>query len=1665
MKTRYHIITCLSILSILSFFGKLVAQSSGIASQEFTSFEPAGGNQLVDLKTGDFTYNIPIIHVPGPGGGYDLPLFYHAGIKAEQNASWVGLGWNINPGAITRIPLVIPDDVKNHRIISYSYKDLGNEDTESLSFGSSYKAINYGGSVDWGTNQSATPSINLGVFGAGGINIRFGDKISAQGTGVFSRPTFNMPGMYSHTTKKKSIPQIGYVKRNTAYYFNDGKVELNFGTLYTNNSYNTSTTCNAQVPDNDFLMKNMDIYENPYNESTYDNPEKYNNNNNLAFPAYDNFMVSAQGIAGNFSPNTLQYESLLFSPITSDYYNRTGAWYALNGNVPQQTLRSYNDFPIDNNKRINFRFNGEPVSYHVVPNGNWDFSSIDFDFTGCEKATINLNSGTVNHGPTNSFNTNTNQMYSANPIVYFTNEEIVNTNPNILYNKGYIATSDISNVQRSNQNILAGVGAFTITNAEGYSYYFSLPVYSWEKFSFNEALGANNGNEYQVEYETQPYAVHWLLTGITGPDFVDKGSIGMLDNEDEGYWVKFDYGQWANGYIWDTEPQTDPNTSLTQYSVGRKEIYYLDAIETKTHIAYFVKNIREDAQGRSGTLSKTFRAISNRELTTSDPITCNTLVAGNIQTSNWAVSLDQAFSITASESQKLLQLDKVIIVDKESPSPVQGSNPILAQVNGNISIENSYVNFLRPHIPLGNGSTPCNSPTQNGVSLENNPSVLNSHAFFQHYYFPGASFQAHLSGNVWDANDNWTGVLSNALSVIEFSYDYSLAQNSKSGSWATPVNSGRLTLKKVKIHGLSDQKISPSYDFTYHSTLNYIPNLIDDWGYRNIISNTEERVNSSDFIGKSFKDVTIPNWSLKSIFSPIGGLTEITYESDEYEREAIWGNIVDTTGFFPIYLDSDPNSAHNGELYIDNNDFTTTETIGYSDVLNSGDNFDVEVGYTSEYKTHSYSYSSNTGTRRYIGIPQSVGPAIAGRFIIKASKAYGGGLRVKQIEVKDNPNNPSANYTTKYTYEKGVTSYSFRNYKRFIPYIYEVMGPGVMYEWTTVESFGDNIQDITDKSNIKTKYHFDVISNGSYVGHNFSMGEYFKVQDESGANIAGDYTNDYLVDEEESPINNELSITSLSVRKSRIINRLSRAGRILEIQNINKLSQVIESRATYDYFEQPDNLSTDGVYQAGYFEESYNQHKKFKRMVYGQNLNDVISYTNNNCYTTVSRSYHPFKLSEIITEVDGIKNIITYSKFDTYTGIPLLSEKSGNSYNDVIANETEFATNQYSSFKSKTLNYSYKNILTAPLKVTTKNDFQTMSVGVATYTNNWKYRERDANGLYHTITSNGTNQWRSDASYSWKGLVEKNGSLGNVANFSFNSPPQISSNPNQGWERVSEPTLYDRASHVLEARGMNNRFVSTKYGYGKYMRTLASVANARYTEFAYSGAEDVLDGSWAEFGGEVGTGVPATNIYTAASPIDAYTHTGYHSIRLETNQWGLGYSGTIGDISNINNLTDAFQEGKTYRASVWVRAENGVQLNSWFKLNATVTNSSNQVLHTYTTDVTTTTTFKAGDWYLLNLDIPLSQYPNAYKVSIGTCNLNASMPVYVDDFRVHPLDAPLKSYVYDKVGRVIAVLDNDNIASRFTYDAASNVIKSEQETKDGFRVISQEQMHFARPLE
>ncbi|MEO5684264.1 MAG: hypothetical protein ABIQ88_16605 [Chitinophagaceae bacterium] len=114
MKKRMYVKRPLAAFMLLVFTGNLFlpslayALTSGPAQPEMKGFEPAGTADLVDAFTGDFTYNIPLMEV----GGYPVNIAYHSGSGMDDEASWVGYGWSLNPGVIDRQMRGLPDDFK-----------------------------------------------------------------------------------------------------------------------------------------------------------------------------------------------------------------------------------------------------------------------------------------------------------------------------------------------------------------------------------------------------------------------------------------------------------------------------------------------------------------------------------------------------------------------------------------------------------------------------------------------------------------------------------------------------------------------------------------------------------------------------------------------------------------------------------------------------------------------------------------------------------------------------------------------------------------------------------------------------------------------------------------------------------------------------------------------------------------------------------------------------------------------------------------------------------------------------------------------------------------------------------------------------------------------------------------------------------------------------------------------------------------------------------------------------------------------------------------------------------------------------------------------------------------------------------------------------------------
>jgi hypothetical protein len=154
----------------------------GPSQPEMTAFKSVGSDNMVSPFTGDFSYNLTLLDV----GGYPINMFYSSGINMEQEASWVGLGWNINPGTVTRNMRGLPDDFNGTDKITktQSFRD---DKTFGLTTGPNIKIAGFPLKLgaSWGlafTSWGLAWNNKLGVSAEAGINAAL--SISGKNAGL-----------------------------------------------------------------------------------------------------------------------------------------------------------------------------------------------------------------------------------------------------------------------------------------------------------------------------------------------------------------------------------------------------------------------------------------------------------------------------------------------------------------------------------------------------------------------------------------------------------------------------------------------------------------------------------------------------------------------------------------------------------------------------------------------------------------------------------------------------------------------------------------------------------------------------------------------------------------------------------------------------------------------------------------------------------------------------------------------------------------------------------------------------------------------------------------------------------------------------------------------------------------------------------------------------------------------------------------------------------------------------------------------------------------------------------------------------------------------------------------------------------------------------------------
>ena len=1678
----------------------LYASNNGPNSFEAASFEPVDATDMVNLVTGDLSYVMPLLNIPSPEGGYPLALSYKAGIAMDQEASWVGLGWSLNPGAINRFVNGYADDVINGDVHNFAYDSGGFLNYYNIGIGGNYKGITLGVGAYWGSNKTFGGSVMFGVgpavasvgHGTLGTNASVGYSNSIEntvnnisngvtfesfrsqsgsGTGISNQGSgsFNFSSSYSMNDYDINSNSKGF-NSGIGVYYGHTKVSYELyklstsrfsGFLYPINyeSYGLSVNFDTEQ----LIMFNKNI-ESIINVNDFSKSFDYES---VLIPSFDKYFVNSQGLTGSFTPVLneeahLKHENISNCPSPKNiFYNR------YKGN--------YNDLSLKLNEKIFFDFNNSNSSFLRINRSNI-FRDINDEindsnlYTDEYKMLIHSktnNSNLYNENFTNEgINLkNGNRKRTGKYIESFTNLQI--RSDLIFHNIGFIEAKNLNRNAQTYQH--ESIGGFRITDVDGKTYHYSLPVINYETYYKNFEKPNDEHDKFYETENIKPYATDWLLTAVTGPDYFDVNGNGILDEEDYGYWVEFDYGKWSDGYMWQTSSGNYDiikgdikNGDRYEYHRGRKQIYYLDAIRTRTHTAYFVKSIRKDAVGKE---LKNYNSIytpnssivnHTKKYVTSENYyyqgnSCSLGPDFDFQSYNIPTIVGGYESYVKGKKERhiyedfpkhySLKLDKIILVKNSSGLNINKASGANLTNNTKAYLYKNFAFRVTHMFNVNFDSMKDGTSNYNGLYLYNNNSQLKS-------------IDIHISSNVIDVNDlQGLDVNSKAIKIINFEYDnnYTLMPNSNN---SIATNKGKLTLNSVDFLGKNAVRYSPKYKFKYNQpSLVFNENNEDGWGYHKSVPAA---------------------WSLNEIALPTGEKLKFSYESDDYSSVASHSSRLfskglrflitknSTTNILNFVVTRNSSSSDNNieefnnflDYFVEGEkislDFFVCRRSYYGGKKREAKlNINGKLGSITNVTSNSVTFQISNNLANWDFRNQGDGWILNRIFSltdVKHSNGSGDGVIMRNAGINDCPNWRNISWPEEYdnddinfhyklassktpnhgknggvrvsnisTYEGNVLNtsqnyfYNLPNYSNY-PFDLNYKSSGVTsfvpYKHPVVLPFASELPSPI------VMYKNVTVENRGRNGEVISKTQYdFEALEDFSQNDDYIYTLGDKLSIEQTQ--NYLAHPKVKFSKYVIKNKFSQLGRLKSIKYFNNSNMLLYSKKN----NYKNDLEMHG--ELGVREESYTSRHHLIGSIKPQ-----AHFVN-----STSRVYYPNKLESTESTAGGYTAKTFFEKHDFLTG-EVLETKTVTSDGKVVKSKIVPAYTKlpYQQMGSKVDNINNRNMLSQTAAtysyIQDTGDWKVTGVGITTWNNIWNYQ--DISGNISTPTADKEKIWRKHKSYTWNGVKDNNGIFLNYNDTNddeFNWTVGVGSQPAH-WKQVSEVTLYNHFSMPLEVKDINGNKAAIKMDV--LNQKVEASGNAAYNEMYYSGAEEMLH---SLVGQEVRI--------VSANRVNSSAHTGKFSIAAtSSSEFGV-------------YMRNGHRAGK-YKLSVWVHKDNvskarvrGTQYGTPTEFNGETQFAGDWVLKTHYFDVVT------GDFY-------------PYVTSADNTT------VYFDDLMIRPIASSITGYVYNAYDELTHIIGNNGLATRFEYDATGRLVKTYVEIVDdpannvigGFKLKSQTNYNF-----
>ncbi len=347
--------------------------TSGPSQPETQSFQSVNNANMVDLFTGDFSYNIPLMDV----GGYPLNISYRGGISMDQEASWVGLGWSINPGTITRNMRGLPDDFNGAADTIRKTASVRDNKTVGVRLGADIETVGFPiglgltGEIfhnsykGWGLESGINVSINAGQGAkgplSGGISIT---NNSQQGVSITPSLSVNL----GNKNAEQEGGLTGNLSMSSSYNSRSGIKSLDFSAGVRQYASQSKDLRNASIgtglsPSISFAtLAYTPTITMPFTSTQYSFTVK------VGFEAWG--LHPNGSIGGYVSSQKVEYSDTSIALPAFGYLN-----YQNGANNPSALL----DF--NREKEIPYREN-PPVPNIAIPNYTFDIFSITGEGTG-----------------------------------------------------------------------------------------------------------------------------------------------------------------------------------------------------------------------------------------------------------------------------------------------------------------------------------------------------------------------------------------------------------------------------------------------------------------------------------------------------------------------------------------------------------------------------------------------------------------------------------------------------------------------------------------------------------------------------------------------------------------------------------------------------------------------------------------------------------------------------------------------------------------------------------------------------------------------------------------------------------------------------------------------------------------------------------------------------------------------------------------------------------------------------------------------------------------------------------------------------------------------------------------------------------------------------------